>query len=382
MKIHTVKSDEGICDIASEYGTAEGLIRLDNELETGAPTVGEQLLIRTPTRTYKARYGDTADRLALRFQVDEEDISAQNPYINERALQPGDLVVLRQCEKKYGNAVSNGYFYRGCQEKLLSRALPYLTYVTIAAAILSEGKVEMTFDTKGIVKTVNEAKRIPLLRLHLQSRKLSPKCISAIIEAVEKNGFSGAVLPMQAMGEEYKNALCEMRGIFADRNLLFIIEADEETSPQLTNAADACFLSYYKFALDTPRSFDQCERSVYTNFASGSANPKLIIELPSMARCDDAFLKISDAIGLARKTRTDIKTDDGLLMRFNTNKGSWVFASPENIKATLDLIGECGYMGISFDIMRSPISHLLMYNELFKTVTAPTAKSREGCSKE
>ena len=41
------------------------------------------------------------------------------------------------------------------------------------------------------------------------------------------------------------------------------------------------------------------------------------------------------------------------------------YEAMENIKAKLDLAGELGFMGISFDIMRVPIEHLMMISTSF-----------------
>ena len=44
------------------------------------------------------------------------------------------------------------------------------------------------------------------------------------------------------------------------------------------------------------------------------------------------------------------------------------FESLENIKAKLKVLGELGYMGICFDVGRTPVAHLMAYSALFSGI--------------
>ena len=55
------------------------------------------------------------------------------------------------------------------------------------------------------------------------------------------------------------------------------------------------------------------------------------------------------------------------------------FPTPENTKAKLELLGELGYMGVSFDIERSPVSSLMTFNSLFGIEKAVKAR-KERCN--
>ena len=90
-----------------------------------------------------------------------------------------------------------------------------------------------------------------------------------------------------------------------------------------------------------------------------------------------------EAIDLARKNGAEISTDQiSKISHFNDKThGRISFASLENIKAVLNLIEEYGYMGIAFDIDKTPLSHLLMYNACFRTAAYTNARISEGCSR-
>ena len=136
-----------------------------NEIETGEPAEGEELLILVPTRSYTVQYGDSTDRIALRFGIPKSDILMLNPWI-ENELKPGQKIALKYDERRGGMAVANGYFYKGCQAEKLRRALPYLTYVSFASARADEKGIKKSFDDKEGVQSVLAAGKIPLVRVH------------------------------------------------------------------------------------------------------------------------------------------------------------------------------------------------------------------------
>ena len=382
MKIHTVRRGECISGISERYGIPEELLRADNEIAHGEPTVGEELLVRIPMRTHRAKYRDTLEGLSIRYKIPKIDMLAQNPHIKNGHPDIGECVVLCQPERRYGNAASNGYFYRGCSDEAFLRALPYLTYVTFSAATLGDGQCEAELDTRTPAKKAESEGVIPLLRFHAKKKeKLSPLYIEPILRAVSEGGCRGAVIPMQGKGVEYKDTLSEIRERLEKEGLILAIECDEESAPELSRVVDRTLFSYFKHALDVRPSFEGGEKALLSRIAESGCSTTLV-ELPATARCADNFFGLCDALEAARKSRSEIKRDDGLISEFSVGQKRCVYPSLENIKANLDLIGELGFMGVSFDIMRSPASHFLAYNGLFKPTKAPSFNSREGCSRE
>ena len=68
MQIYRVKENDTVYSIAKEYGVAPSKIIEYNGLERpGRISVGEELLIPMPTRTYTAQSGDTLSAVAMRF---------------------------------------------------------------------------------------------------------------------------------------------------------------------------------------------------------------------------------------------------------------------------------------------------------------------------
>ena len=87
MHIHIKQNGERIKDISEQYGVCEENIRMVNGVTEGEPADGEELLILIPTRSYTVQYGDTPDRIALRFGIRKSDIYSLNPWIEKSELK-------------------------------------------------------------------------------------------------------------------------------------------------------------------------------------------------------------------------------------------------------------------------------------------------------
>ena len=82
MFIHTVGEGDTVFKIARNYSTSPIKIIENNDLKNpDVLSVGEELLILTPTRTYTARGGDTAAKIARRFGIKRGMLYRNNPYL-------------------------------------------------------------------------------------------------------------------------------------------------------------------------------------------------------------------------------------------------------------------------------------------------------------
>ncbi len=386
MYIHTLKSGETISDVAKKYGVSEATLRANNSLGDERLAVGEELLVLTPTRTYTVKRGDTPERLSLRFGITRRELYAQNPVICERGLMPGDEVALKYDDTPYGMGVSNGYFYKGCSAAALGRVLPYLTYVTFASAVESGGEIHRLFDDSGAKAYALQNEKIPLLRIYRGDTKLPSgdgiaRLCDKMIKCALDGGYRGIVLS-ECSDDGYDKFIVELRGKMIGCDLILISEISEKCSPAINEYSDGSILSYDKYTLPAPPSFVDGERQVYSDFACTGESSKTFISLPSVARWGRGYCSLSDALATARQYGCEIKTDpDTLISSFKSERrGEFFFSSLKNIKATLDLVSEYDFMGISFDIMRAPLTHLLMYNNLFRTAYETSARAKEGCS--
>lgn len=392
MRIHTVKEGEDTASIAKKYGITERSLLLANELENAMPAVGEQLLIMTPTRTHKVISGDTPERLALRYGVSVKEIIKMNPWISEGGLVPNTTIAVRCGEKRYGMAVTNGYYYSGCSAKKLIRALPYLTYVTFGAAVIERGGARWLFDARDTVKEVSEADKIPLLRVYnrdgeenLHSREEWERYIETLITLAKTHGYKGIVFGGHGeSGEALSEFLVEMKKNIIGSDLILFTELDKSSPASLCECSDGSIFSYSKIGEENMPTFESGERRAYEKYATEADSIKSFIDILALAKTESGYCDLADALSLARNSRAEINLDEETLLCSFAHRraGKCTFQSLESIKAILALASEYGYMGISFDIMRTPLSYLLLYNEMFGTAYHTAINSRGGCSRE
>jgi hypothetical protein len=116
-------------------------------------------------------------------------------------------------------------------------------------------------------------------------------------------------------------------------------------------------------------TFTGLSRQLFQLYGDNNRKGIYADELSKIVIMEEALLNLS-------------RTPDGI-NEFRCRKGHPVYyPTLESIKATLDTVHEYGFMGISFDIMRVPLSYLAMYNALFGTSSYTCVRSREGCSRE
>lgn len=392
MQIHIKSPDERVRDIAENYGINEENIRMINELSDAEPADGEELLILIPTRSYTVQYGDTPERIALRFGIRKSDIYSLNPWIREGEIKPGQTLALKYGEHPLGMAVANGYFYKGCTDEMLRRAMPYMTYITFAGAVADERGVHRSADFKGEVALATAERKIPLIRVYdryteryKRGGDLSEFAEELIALALEGE-YKGIVLDacsLKDSAEEFSAFLMILRKLMIGCDLILITEINEESPIEFSEYADGSVMYYPKYAMDEPPSFADGERKILSDFACRGESAKTFIDLPSLARRGKEYYTVTEALRSARRGGYRIEHNESTLLSHirDRKQGEYSFSSLRNIKALLELINELDYMGICFDIMRTPLSHLMMYNTMFKTSYHTNVRAPEGCSR-
>ena len=90
-----------------------------------------------------------------------------------------------------------------------------------------------------------------------------------------------------------------------------------------------------------------------------------MLELCSFAQSEQGYLPLADAIVAARRGGCKITRRGGDCHFSHRRLGEVSFSSLEKIKTTLEDMHEYGFMGVSIDIMRTPLNYLMMYNAYF-----------------
>ena len=381
MKIHTVQAGEKIAKIAEEYGVRESNLREINGIPDGEVTVGEDLLILCPTRTHTTRGDDTLERICLRYRVRKSDILALNPRILEEKMTQGKTIVLKYDERTHGMAATNGYIYKGCTEKDIKRALPFMTYATFVCRIKKGNKTEPIYREDELLELVKINGKIPLLKIYAdtsfteKNKDEALEFYDNVIEYAKAREYRGIILnsvPYKGSAEFYSSLLVDLRKRLIGYDLILITECDEKTPVEFNDLSDGSILSYTKLWEDDIPSFNDGEKKAISDFACNGESTKTFIDLPSFARLGNGFTDIESARNSARASKIEIKNNgETLLSEFDTPKGKCYYPNLKNEKAVLELLSKYGYMGISFDVMRTPMAHIMMYNAMFKTVNQP-----------
>ena len=392
MKIHTVNTGESLSEIAKLYGLCETDLAEINGIRGNRISVGEELLIIVPTRVHTARHGDTIERICLRYRLRKSDLLTLNPMLSKKKIEAGQRIALKYDERTHGMAVTNGYIYKGTTADALEKALPYMTYATFASAVADEKGIHRVFNEDALLETVKKQNKIPLLKVHdsfaerYKSEAEASAFCDKIIEIAKSGGYKGVLLNSTAnanSASDYIRFLINSKKQMIGSDLILLTECDEKTPPEFNEFADGSVLSYSKLWEDDLPSFENGEKKTIADFACDAESIKSFIELPSFARLGNGFVEIEGAKRTARDygkiTEGDAET---LTASFDSGHGRCIYPTLTNIKAVLELMSEYGYMGICFDVSRTPSVFLSMYNTMFKTVNYTASVSREGCSRE
>ena len=393
MRIHRVKRGENTADIAKEHGIDEQILRRSNDINEGDKlSEGEELLILTPTRTYTAREGDSVTRISLRFGVPISEIMRMNPHLTGDNINSGDVIAVKRDERPCGMGAANGVYYKGCPRWRLQRALPYTTYITVGSGIYDGDTCYESFNGKEIADIATENGKLPILRVYdksggrfVKTREKRQKYIDDLIYTALKGGYRGLDLAGGNFEDGYDEFLLELRRRMIGLDLILISEISAGSPIEISDLSDGAILGFNKCGINTTKnmSFTEQERKALERFANKGESTKTFIELPVFAcRENGGFIEVETAISYAREQNAITDNDKNrLISHFNDKKhGRTEYNSLTNILMRLEILAEMGYMGISFDIGRCPISYLLAYDAMFKSVGYANVEKKVRCN--
>lgn len=386
MHIHTVKAGDTIFKIARRYSASPmKIIENNGLLNPDRLAVGEKLLILNPTRTYTVRGGDTLMRIADRFSVSEDDIYTKNPYLfGTDKLYPGQLLAIKYDTPAYGMAAANGYYSKGTGNERLSMLLPYLSYLTVPLGKWDGKSIEILLDDRYVLEKAKEKGVIPLMRVYdaTDGEKLNSVMADNILLLLKTRGYGGAVIASPGGIKKNKNEttefLRELKKLLSENDLYLFSEIDGNSPTddlgELLNASDGNFVMYEKSHLTDIPSFKEGEERLMRELAENAEGRKLYIEIPTSASVNDEITGKGEAESLARGMGREILHDgEKLISYFDVNKYKGGkketvpvrYESLENVKAKLGLVGELGFMGITFDIESIPNEYLMLFEYMF-----------------
>ncbi len=401
MRIHTVKEGDTIFKIARSYAVPPAKIIENNALVTPDRLYpGQKLIILTPTRTYTVRGGDTLNSIAVRFGTDTQELKRNNPALmgGER-IYPGQILAIKYGEKEYGNAVVNGYYSKDTSKERLGLFLPHLTYLTFASHKWERGRLNRLFGYEEAIGLCKSEDILPIMRVYIceglsELNKNKESFIENVLSQAESDGFRGISLGGALLKERGFDAfLSSLKEEAKKSELELHIELDGNNISypykELSEIADVSLLNYEREKERFCEDFDSCEGALLKDYASICKCRKTLVDVFSPCYLGDLATDFSEIErlmilrGIESEYCERAKTSSFRIKQYSGGKNkeiSALFPTPENTKAKLELLGELGFMGVSFDIKRNPVSSLMAFNSLFQGEKASQFSEKGRCN--
>lgn len=374
MKIHTVNENETLYDIGRLYGTHPTKIAENNGLkDPDRLTVGQKLLILTPTRTYTVKRGDTLEKICSRFGTDRSALYKNNPCLwGDMKMKEGQILALRYDMPTAADLAVNGYCYSGCKPSRLLEMLPYLNYLTVSAAVAEGERLRRVVNEAFPIKEAKSCGVKTLFRIYdnaayesISSR--GDEYPEKIVDMVASLGYDGLTIAYAKASESKSYAeLVEKYKRHAQRcGILLFAEVDGNRSYTASHAADGYIFSYEKCHEPEMPSFEDGEERAINEYCERQEALCSFLELPSLAYTDQGEIDYALATAEAARGYRSIEYDPSrMICSYKRKKRGSVesvkFPSLENIKARLELCSKLGFGGVSIDIMRAPTEEMML----------------------
>ncbi|MBE6635889.1 MAG: LysM peptidoglycan-binding domain-containing protein [Ruminococcaceae bacterium] len=380
MLIHTVSEGEGIFSIAAKYAVPVTKLIEDNDITDGHTVTGEELLVLRPTKTKTIQGGDTVDGICRRYGIRKSALLASNPALrgNER-LRTGRVLTIKQDSPVLGAATAMGTAEWHTPVSFLTRILPYVTYLRINAAQISEDKaIKLEYNPERTVSLCHSEGKLPLLGISdksggafLDTGEGFDQIINAMTDAARSLGCKGICLSAKEAAEIYPDRFCEfimqMRKKFIGCDLILFTDIFEGTPNEASELSDGGVL-----ILPFVGKSELYRR--LSDFSANAESSKVLVSLITEANMGEARISLTEAKELCRKSGGRISRDeDSLISYFDYTKYRGgvgermriTLPSPTYTKAKLEMISELGFMGISIGKDIVPAYALSMFNALF-----------------
>lgn len=388
MILHTVENGDTVFKIARKYAVSPMKVIENNGLsEPDRLSVGEQLLILPPTRTYTVRGGDTLTKIADRFGVKKSDLYQNNPQLGGTdTLYAGQLLAIRYDTPTGGMAAINGYVYPGCDADRFRAVLPYLTYVTFSGVRIDGTRLFPIADFSEFRHAAKAAGKSPLLRVtgigdekdFIKDAARRGGLIDTIAAFAKEKGYDGITLAAYRMAkeapEEYDAFLLEAKKHLLGCDLLLFSETDANEKIAGRDLSDGVVLMYEKCTLDPTPTFESGERAVFSTYADAFESSKAFLDISAFGYDENEPIDFDKIRKLAYKCRAEIHINEetGLssftYRRFGRGRREdrvVRFEPLSAIREKLGLVSEFCYNGVSIDVGRVPTAVLMMLRATF-----------------
>lgn len=220
--IYTVKQGDTIASIARQTGVSPELI-INTNFPPNADNlaVGQKLVILEPEIEYTAENGDTLEGIAEKFNTTSIDLLQKNPSLTNEIPAGETVVIAYKGVNPQKQAAVNGYTYPNIDRKLLTRTLPYLTFLTIFTYGFNDDGTLIAPDDTELIKIAADYGVAPVMLIStltdkgtfsnvlaktlLEDMTLQQILIENIITVMEQKGYMALDIDFEFLPVENKD---------------------------------------------------------------------------------------------------------------------------------------------------------------------------------
>ena len=208
MEIYTVSAGQTLADVGASADLSTAYLQRTNQLPNPENLVpGQTVVLSPPAIVHQTMPGETLYSIAARYSVTVMQLLRNNPFLTQRILQAGDLLIITFAEQPLRGAASLGYTYANIEPNTLRAILPYLTYLSIFTTRLSPEGTLIFPDAQNITSLSRSFGVAPLLHFSstdengqfdsalahtlLTDDALQESVIAQLTAAVEEQGYAG-----------------------------------------------------------------------------------------------------------------------------------------------------------------------------------------------
>ena len=426
MILHTVEKGDTLYKLSRRYGVSAQKIAADNGISSPDElTVGQSLIILTPTKTYIVRRGDTLFDIARRFNTSVLKLWRNNPALKGKSdLTPGQPITISYSPAEYGAITTNGYAFPSISREVLRATLPYLTYLSIFSYSINADGTLRAPDDDELISISKQYNTLPVLVLtslsenggfseslvteFLQNKESQDKTINELHKLLKKKGYSGVDVDFEYIGKNNANSYTEfiknLRQRICPDGFFVFVDLPPKTSEEqsgtlyegqiykdIGESANAVMLMTYEWGytysppmavapIDKVRKVAEfaVEEIPCEKVTLGIPSYGYIWQLPYEETSRAKNIPSGKASNIAYENKTSIQFDEKAQTPFFTfyekegekaKENIAYFEDARSIKAKLELAHELGLKGVGYwTIMNFFTQNWVLLNSMFDIV--------------